>query len=75
MINKYLNNLISGPSEPALPPDFGRLVNPIPTRGQIMPTNSVIDPRILRPSGGSGYDGVTYKDGFTKIPARLKPTC
>ena len=74
MPNKYLNHLKSGASEPACPPDFGRLVNPIPNKGQIMPTNSVIILWILRPSAGSGYDRATYQDGFTKIPARLKPT-
>ena len=74
MLNKYLNSLIKGVSETALPLDFGRLVNPIPNRGPNMPTNSVIVPRILRPSAGSGYDSVTYQDGFTKIPTRLKLT-
>ena len=33
ILNKYLNYLISGALEPARPPDFGRLVHPIPTRG------------------------------------------
>ena len=44
MLYTYLNYLISGVSEPSLPPYFGRLENPIPTRGQIMPTTYYLPP-------------------------------
>ena len=35
-------------------PDFGRSINPLPTRGQIKPTTLLIAPLIFRPSAGSG---------------------
>ena len=37
------------------PPDFGRSVNPISTRGQFMPT-TLLTPQIFRPSYGPAQD-------------------
>ena len=40
----------------AAPPDFGRSVNPIPTRGdRLCPPNSYWHPRILKPSDGPAF--------------------
>ena len=48
------------------PPDFGRTVNPISTRGQIMPLKYYWHLRLFRPSDGPEVEGAGVAGGAGK---------
>ena len=72
---EYLGQGIQGGICPPLPPDFGRSVNPIPTRGQIVPTTLLLAARIFIPSASfvdlTGF--AKWEEGGNCLPGSPGP--